>query len=151
LCLQETHANSQTKIDTLNVQFQPSREAFWTEHLGIMSFSLDYQITLIDTQHLYASTRYQICKVQHPHNFYAPFFILNLYAPVSPAPARREFFQQLTHIIDQLQQQSAINMEKLIICGDFNYSHLRTSTIASSSAEDWRLLLSHHFYNSMQI
>jgi hypothetical protein len=39
-------------------------------------------------------------------------------------------------MIEQLQQQSIIKLEKLIICGDFNYSHLRPNLLSSSTAEN---------------
>lgn len=95
LCLQESHADSDTKITSLNMQFQ-SVQAHWTKHLGIMSFSADFQVNLIETQHLYNSNRYQLCQVSHPHNFYDKFYILNLYAPASSTRERREFFHQLS-------------------------------------------------------
>ena len=85
LSLQETHASTPEIIESLNMRLQPC-QSFWTEHVGIASFSLDYRITIIDTSTHFNSPRFQLCKISHPHNFYVPFYVLNIYAPVSPHP-----------------------------------------------------------------
>ncbi|KAI8364549.1 hypothetical protein BD560DRAFT_164118 [Blakeslea trispora] len=145
--LQETHASTPEIIDSLNMRLQPC-QSFWTEHVGIVSFSLDYRISLIDTSAHFNLPRFQLCKISHPHNFYAPFYVLNIYAPVSPHPVRREFYHNLALLLHTLRPQ--IPFENLIISGDFNYSYLRTSTLGIATALSWRTLLEQNFFNCMQ-
>ena len=52
LCLQESHADNEQKIRSLNILFQ-SKQSHWTPHLGILSFNPDFQLTLLDTQSIY--------------------------------------------------------------------------------------------------
>lgn len=145
LCLQETHANNSEKIDTLNLQFQ-CNQSIWTEHVGILSFSQEHQITLLDTQSIYESSRYQLCVITHTQQFYEPFYVLNIYAPASSAKQRRELFQKLVDMLEHLEQQSIIKYDRLIICGDFNYSNSRPQR---STSAQWRIFLENHFYNTM--
>ena len=149
LCLQESHADDDKKIKSLNILFQP-KQSYWTTHLGFLSFNTDFQLTLLDTQAIYASDRYQLCQVKHPQNFYEPFHILNLYAPAGSGSARKEFFSSLALLLDELQDKQTINLDSLIICGDLNYSLQRPRQYRSSTNENWRILLDTNFFNSME-
>ncbi|KAG1506010.1 hypothetical protein G6F47_010929 [Rhizopus delemar] len=72
MSLQETHASPSSRT-SLDMQFQ-AQQSFWTYHCGIVSFSSEFALTLIDGSPLYASDHYLLCKVEHPHQFYEPFF-----------------------------------------------------------------------------
>lgn len=149
LCLQETHTSTITKIEDMTKKFMKEQN-FWTSHVGIVSFSPEYMLTIIDTTEIYDSDRYQLCKVQHPHHFYEPFYILNLYAPAHLATERCQFYKQLVQLIETLVDQNTIALDKLIILGDFNYSHLRPSQLSRSTDDDWQFLLDANFFNSMR-
>lgn len=56
LCLQETHASTPSIIDSLNILLQPT-QSNWTKHVGIVSFSSDYDISIIDTSSSFSSDR----------------------------------------------------------------------------------------------
>lgn len=146
ICLQETHAGSTESIQSLNIHFQPN-QAYWTKHVGIISFSQSYQISMVDTSEYYTSDRFQLCKVEHPLNYFNPFYILNLYAPASSAAERREFFEQLQSLLYNMYSQ--IDFDRLIIAGDFNYSHLRPHLLSGHTSFNWRQLLDMFFSNSM--
>ena len=138
LCLQESHADNEQKIRSLNILFQ-SKQSHWTPHPLTQTFNS-----------LYSSDRYQLCQVKHPQNFYEPFHILNLYAPASSASARKNLSSRLASMLDTLQDDQTISMDSLIICGDFNYSLLRPRQYKSSTTDNWRILLETQFYNSME-
>ena len=121
ICFQETHAKTPELIDSLNIHFQP-QASIWNKHLGIASFSSSFQLSLIDTSSFYVSDRFQLCKVEHPQQFYTPFYILNIYATANSNPERREFFDQLTSMLYAMNEQ--FSLDRMIIAGDFNYSIL---------------------------
>ena len=120
LCFQETRAKTQEMINGLNIRLQPI-QSFWTPRVGIVSFSLDFHITIIDTSNHFSTDRIQLCKITHPNNFYDPFYVLNIYAPVAPAPRQRDFYAKLYQLLHEFRGQ--ISFDHLIISGDFNYSH----------------------------
>ncbi|KAI8364596.1 Endonuclease/exonuclease/phosphatase, partial [Blakeslea trispora] len=146
LCFQETHASTPATIDNLNIRLQPTH-SFWTPHVGIVSFSLDFYIDIVDTSAYFISPRFQLCKISHPLKFYDPFYILNIYAPVSPSSERREFYSKLAEMLQHLR--TTIPFDNLVILGDFNYSHLRPSTLDRETSLEWRTLLDTNFFNCM--
>lgn len=148
LSLQETHATS-SSITTLNMQFQ-ARQTIWTHHCGIVSFSTDYILTQISTDQYFSSERFILSKVHHPHQFYTPFYILNIYAPASSNAARRSFFQSLYDML--LQITDIISLDRLIISGDFNYDNERDIESGKGlykTAQDWVFYMQHFFDNCM--
>ncbi|OBZ84623.1 hypothetical protein A0J61_07317 [Choanephora cucurbitarum] len=147
LSLQEAHASTLVIIDSLKMCLQPCL-FFQTEHVGIISFSLDYQISIIDTFTYFNSPRFQLFKISHPHNFYTPFYILNAYAPANSRPVRREFYHNLTLLLHTLRSQ--ISFENLIISGNFNYSYLRVSILGAVIVLSWKTLFEQNFLNCTQ-
>ncbi|KAI9361881.1 hypothetical protein BD770DRAFT_308904, partial [Pilaira anomala] len=121
LSIQETHATPST-ISTLDTQFQ-AQQTFWTYYCGIISFSPDYILTPINTNNYYSSDRFILCKVHHPHQFYEPFYIMNIYAPADSNVNRRSFFEALSDLLYNLRD--TITWDNLIISGDFNYDMAR--------------------------
>lgn len=148
LCLQETHASTPSIIDSFNILFQPTQSS-WTKHVGIISFSAEYDINIIDTSLSFASDRFQLCRVEHPQQLYEPFFILNIYAPANSATERHQFFQHLTIMLQEYR--TTISFDRLIISGDFNYSILKPSLLNTSTSPLWIALLEANFHNAMKI
>ena len=149
ISLQETHAKP-PNITPIELQLQ-AQQYLWTYYCGIASFSSDYILTKIATNHIYDSERYILCKVHHPHNFFEPFFILNLYAPASSANRpRQEFFQSIYTMLSTLSD--TLDIERLIISGDFNYDYERdidkAPRIVKTSLE-WIGYLDQHFHNCL--
>lgn len=62
-----------TWTNSLNLHFQ-LKIALQTPHVSILSFSTNFQISIIATSNLFISTRFQLCKVKHPQQFYGTFF-----------------------------------------------------------------------------
>jgi exonuclease III len=148
ICFQETQAKTPEIIHSLNIHFQ-HHAAIWTKHVGIVSFSSNYQITAINTSQFFEDDRFQLCRIEHPQNFYENFYILNIYATASSNPNRREFFSKLAAMLYELQ--FTIDFNRLIISGDFNYSLLRNGTLTTTTSTNWLLLLDQYFYNTMQM
>ncbi|CAO0792481.1 unnamed protein product [Mucor circinelloides] len=149
ILLQETHVSANT-ITSIELQLQ-AQQYLWTYYCGIASFSPEYILTKIATNHLYDSERYILCKVHHPHNFYEPFYILNLYAPASSNnKPTREFFHSIYALLSAISD--TVDLDRLIISGDFNYDYERdinnTHRILKTSL-DWLGYLDQHFYNCM--
>ena len=148
LSLQETHATPST-IPSMDTQFQ-AQQTFWTYYCGIVSFSTNYILTQIHTDHIFTSDRFLLCKVHHPHNFYETFYILNVYAPADSNGARRSFFGSMVTLLYELND--IITWNNLIISGDFNYDLARDidskrGLFKTSTA--WTSLLENFFFNSM--
>ncbi|KAG1368970.1 hypothetical protein G6F61_012730 [Rhizopus arrhizus] len=148
LSLQETHATPST-IPSMDTQFQ-AQQTFWTYYCGIVSFSTNYILTQIHTDHIFTSDRFLLCKVHHPHNFYEPFYILNVYAPADSNGARRSFFESMVTLLYELND--IITWNNLIISGDFNYDLARDidskrGLFKTSTA--WTSPLENFFFNSM--
>ncbi|KAI9358469.1 hypothetical protein BD770DRAFT_294451, partial [Pilaira anomala] len=145
---QETQAKTPEIVNSLNIHFQP-QYSIWTKHVGIVSLSSDYQITTINTSHLFVEDRFQLCRIDHPQKFYESFYILNIYAPANIHQHRRDFFTQLTNMLYAIQD--TIDFTRLIISGDFNYSLLRPRTLSTTTSSIWLTLLEQYFYNAMQM
>ncbi|KAG1323200.1 hypothetical protein G6F63_013089 [Rhizopus arrhizus] len=148
LCFQETHASTPELIQSLDIYFQ-AKESHWTPHVGILSFNSNFYITTIDTSATFISTRFQLCKVEHPQHFYDPFYILNIYASAHSNKERREFFDKLTVMLYAMQEH--IPFDRLIIAGDFNYSNFRVDRISYATSSNWRILLDSCFQNCMEM
>jgi hypothetical protein len=127
-----------------------AQQTLWTKHCGIISFSNDFVLTQIPTEQYYASDRYILCQVHHPHAFYTPFYILNIYAPANPKSERRTFFHSMYQLIRQLSD--TIPLDQLIISGDFNYDNGRDIESGNGlykTSQEWVLFLQRSFYNCM--
>lgn len=149
ISLQETHASSSPIITTLDMQFK-SKQSFWTPHCGIISFSPEYVLSHISTDEIFSSDRFLLCRVEHPHQFYTPFYILNLYAPASSNAERRSFFESLLELIYQLHD--SIDIHRLIISGDFNYDYGRdiaNGNHVNKTSMNWVEYLKTFFFNCM--
>ncbi|CEP07325.1 hypothetical protein [Parasitella parasitica] len=151
ISFQETHATD-TTITAIELQLQ-AKQYLWTYYCGIVSYSTDYILTKIATSHLYDSYRYILCKVHHPHNFYEPFYILNIYAPAtSNHRPRQEFFESIYNMFSTLSE--TIDLERLLISGDFNYDYVRDINNASRIAKtslNWLGYLEQHFHNCLTL
>lgn len=148
MCFEESHASTPELIHSLDIHFQP-KISHWNPHVGILSFSNNFQVTLIDTSSTFVSSRFELCKVEHPQNSYVPFYILSLYASAHSNKERREFFDQLAHLLHSMYKQ--IPFDRLIIGRDSNYSHLRPGTLTSAISSQWHGLLEEFFHNSMLV
>lgn len=141
---QETHASPLT-IPSLEMQLQ-AHQIFWTSHCCIASFSSEYILTQISTDAIFSSDRFILCKVHHPHEFYAPFFALNVYAPADSNSERRIFFDSLYDMILQLSDNT-ISLDRLLISGDFNYDYSRdiiTNKGLFKTSKQWVTFLQHY-------
>ncbi|KAI8061284.1 hypothetical protein BDF21DRAFT_323628, partial [Thamnidium elegans] len=150
LSLQETNTSDST-IPSINIQLQPLHN-FWTKYCGIIPFSSNHSLTLVDTDTLYTSDRFLICKVSRPHSFYEPYFILNLYAPASSNVERRTFFGFLYSMFSRLHATETIALHRLIISDNFNYDYDRDiirSNRSFKTSVDWVTHLLESFYNCM--
>lgn len=117
--------------------------------MGIVSFSINFKITIVDTIHLFIDDRFQLYSVEHPQQFYSKFYILNIYAPANAAKDRKIFFNQITTMLDALQE--TIDFNRLIIAGDFNYSLKRQQALNSSTSTSWLQPFDLHFHNTMHM
>ncbi|KAI9476606.1 MAG: hypothetical protein EXX96DRAFT_460742, partial [Benjaminiella poitrasii] len=147
---QETHASPST-IPSLDMQLQ-AQQTFWTAHCGIASFSSDYILTKIPTDTIFPSDRLILCKVHHPHDFYIPFYILNLYAPADSNVARREFFDSIYHMLLHLSD-TTLSLDRSLISGDFNYDLCRDIDSGKGlfkTSPNWITFLQQFFHNTMQ-
>ncbi|KAK4521701.1 uncharacterized protein ATC70_004235 [Mucor velutinosus] len=149
ISLQETHATD-TTITSIELQLQ-AQQYLWTYYCGIVSYSSGYILTKIATSYLYESDRYILCKVHHPHSFYEPFYILNLYAPAtSDHCPRQEFFESIYNLLSTLSE--TIDLERLLLSGDFNYDYVRDITNATrivKTSLNWLGYLEQHFHNCL--
>lgn len=148
---QETHAHPRY-VDSLNTLFQ-CHQTIWTPHCGLVSYSQDYVLTHITPEWLQPvspdfTDRILLSRVHHPHDFYAPFYILNIYAPAKTTANRRHFFDMITDLITT--GHHIIDLDRLIIMGDFNYSYLRSQLHVNTSRR-WIALLEDSFYNCMKL
>ncbi|GAA5802008.1 hypothetical protein HPULCUR_007468 [Helicostylum pulchrum] len=150
LSLQETNTSDST-IPSVNMQLQ-SLQNFWTKYCGIISFSSNHILTLLDTDNIYVSDRFLLCQISHLHGFYAPYFILNVYAPAISNVQRREFLDSICSMLYQLYASDAISLGRLIISGDFNYDYNRDiirNNYAFKTSTEWVSFLLNSFYNCM--
>lgn len=150
MALQETHAipSSQESLDSM---FQ-AQQTIWTPHCGIVSFSADYILTAVDTSAYFTSERFILCKVEHPHQFYEPFYILNVYAPASSNNERRVFFENVYNML--LDLTDSVPTGRLIISGDFNYDYHRDivpGTGRYKTHDMWVFYLDAYFYNCLHL
>ncbi|OBZ81511.1 hypothetical protein A0J61_10440 [Choanephora cucurbitarum] len=102
---------------------------------------------MIDTFSFVDSDRIQLIQAGHTQQQNETFYLLNLYALAGASTARRTFFRHLHNILDNMQ--NIIDLDRFIISGDFNYSHLRQSDVTTSTSQRWRSMLSQTFYNAM--
>ncbi|KAI8327120.1 hypothetical protein BD560DRAFT_343183 [Blakeslea trispora] len=72
---------------------------------------------------------------------------MNLYAPAGASTARRTFFRHLHDLLDNMR--NIIDLDYVIISGDFNYSHLRQNDLNTSTSQRWRSMLSQTLYNAI--
>ncbi|GAA5799979.1 hypothetical protein HPULCUR_005400 [Helicostylum pulchrum] len=110
----------------------------------------DFNIMQIDN--IYVSDRFLLCQISHPHGFYAPYFILNVYAPATSNVQRREFFDSICSMFYQLYASDTISLHRLIISGDFNYDYNRDiirNNYAFKTSTEWVSFLLNSFYDCM--
>ncbi|KAI8994903.1 hypothetical protein BDB01DRAFT_715387 [Pilobolus umbonatus] len=79
---------------------------------------------------------------------YNPFYILNVYAPSRCGRDRKTFFNSVLEILYSLHD--TIDIDRLIISGDFNYSYLRESTLLEQTSSQWISFLSQSYTNIME-
>ncbi|KAG1139313.1 hypothetical protein G6F37_009854 [Rhizopus arrhizus] len=85
--------------------------------------------------------------VTHPHNAFDPFYVLVIYAPATSGQHPSQFFDQL---FDFLHPPTLdINLDRLVITGDFNYSYHHPH-MSSQTSLQWVSFLDDQFYNALQ-
>ncbi|CAO3600825.1 unnamed protein product [Absidia cylindrospora] len=139
---QETHA-TESNIPTLNNLLQGTH-TIWSNHCGIVSFSPIFCLEQIPTP----CSRSILAKVTHPHHFYAPFYILTIYADAKSGRTRQAYFNTLLDLIVDYADRNIIDFDRLVITGDFNYD-LHRPHLSSQTSLAWVDLLDTHFYNTM--
>ncbi|KAI9260430.1 hypothetical protein EDC94DRAFT_694816 [Helicostylum pulchrum] len=128
LSLQETNTYDST-IPYINMQLH-SLQTFWTRYCD----------------------RFLLYQISHPHGFYEPYYILNLYAPADSNIRRRAFFDSLFCMLFQLHASDKIPLSRLIISWDLNYNYNRDiirNNYAFKTSTDWVSFLLDSFYNCM--
>ncbi|KAG1037102.1 hypothetical protein G6F43_012930 [Rhizopus delemar] len=139
---QETHA-SDNILSLINTQFQ-AQHSLWSRHCGIVSFSPSF---VFSTNLTPENERTMLTKATHPHNVFAPFYVLVIYAPATSGQHRSQFFDQLFDLLHSPTLD--INLDRLVITGDFNYSYQRPH-LSSQTSLQWVSFLDDHFYNALQ-
>ncbi|KAI9345974.1 hypothetical protein BD770DRAFT_328348 [Pilaira anomala] len=120
VCVQESHTSNDIIINTINTQFQ-STSTLWTAQCGIVSLNKDIILTPLDTNST-TDDRILFTQVTHSQHYFAPFFILNLYAPSNNGRVKTTFFQNLS---EHPFLTNPDIVSRLFILGDFNYSYSR--------------------------
>ncbi|EIE78298.1 hypothetical protein RO3G_03002 [Rhizopus delemar RA 99-880] len=142
MTFQETHV-SDNILSLINTQFQ-AQHSLWSRHCGIVSFSPSF---VFSTNLTPENDRTILTKVTHPHNAFAPFYVLVIYAPATSGQHRSQFFDQLFDLLHSPTLD--INLDRLVITGDFNYSYQRPH-LSSQTSLQWVSFLDDHFYNALQ-
>jgi exonuclease III len=141
LTFQESHGSDQN-ITRLNRQLN-THQALWTPHCGIVSYSTNYCLSpnLISN-----NDRVILTQITHFQGLYDPFFLLTVYAPAGAGHRRRAFFDNLYQLL--LSTTLSIDLDRLIITGDFNYSYDHLHLFTHTSA-DWVSFLHASFTNAL--
>ncbi|OBZ81852.1 Transposon TX1 uncharacterized protein [Choanephora cucurbitarum] len=143
LALQVTHVSS--KAHTLfTVQFQAS-QAIWTSHCGLVSSSPMFTLS---TDLLPELDRVILAKVCSPDNLYSPFYIAVIYAPANSDKDRRNFFSNLATRLQSTELR--LDLDRLLIMGDFNYSYQRAS-LAVHTSLNWISFLDNYCLNALSL
>ncbi|OBZ82149.1 hypothetical protein A0J61_09801, partial [Choanephora cucurbitarum] len=88
-----------------------------------------------------------LSEVSSPNQLFLPFYVVVIYAPANSARERREFFSTL---YTTLQSPTlALNFDRLLCMGDFNYSYLRPNLSTATSLE-WVSSLDTYCFNALQ-
>ncbi|KAG0868322.1 hypothetical protein G6F15_012199 [Rhizopus arrhizus] len=141
MTFQETHVSDNT-LSIIDTQFQ-ARYSLWTRHCGIVSFSPSF---IFSDNLVPENDRIILTKVKHPYNAFEPFWLLVLYAPATSGQQRQQFFDNVLELLHN--QDLDINLDRLFITGDFNYSYLRPH-LSSQTSLQWVSFLNDHFYNAL--
>ena len=141
MTFQETHVSDNT-LSIIDTQFQ-ARYSLWTRHCGIVSFSPSF---IFSDNLVPENDRIILTKVNHPYNAFEPFWLLVLYAPATSGQQRQQFFDNVLELLHN--QDLDINLDRLFITGDFNYSYLRPH-LSSQTSLQWVSFLNDHFYNAL--
>jgi hypothetical protein len=118
MTFQETYV-SDNILSLVNAQFQ-AQHSVWSRYCGIASFSPSF---VFSTDLTPENDRSILTKITHPHNAFAPFYVLVIYAPVSSGQHGSQFFDQLFDLLHP--PTLGTNLNHLVITGDFNYSYQR--------------------------
>lgn len=92
LCVQESHAIEEFQ-NQLNMRFQASH-TIWTQHCGKISFNPSIILHSLDID---LDQRLIVCQVAHANSLFAPFSLINVYAPAQFRP-RVQFFRTLLNM-----------------------------------------------------
>jgi hypothetical protein len=141
MTFQEIHVSDIT-LSIINTQFQ-ARYSMWTRHCDIVSFNPSF---IFSDNLVPENDRIILTKVKHPYNAFEPFWLLVLYAPATSGLQRQQFFD---HVLGLLYNQDLdVNLDRLFITGDSNYSYLRPH-LSSQTSLQWVSFLNDHFYNAL--
>ncbi|KAG0789707.1 hypothetical protein G6F16_008397 [Rhizopus arrhizus] len=87
-----------------------------------------------------------LTRVEHPHGAFLPFYVLVLYAPASSGKLRQKFFGGIYDILHQ--STIDVDLDRLFIMGDFNYSYQRRNLFSQTSMQ-WVSFLETLFSNAL--
>ena len=142
MAFQETHVSSSNQ-QFITTQFQ-AHQALWTHECGLVSFS---PMLHLSDDLLPDMDRVILSEVSSPNQLFLPFYVVVIYAPTNSARERREFFSTL---YTTLQSPTlALNFDRLLCMGDFNYSYLRPNLSTATSLE-WVSSLDTYCFNALQ-
>ncbi|KAG1048106.1 hypothetical protein G6F43_009480 [Rhizopus delemar] len=81
--------------------------SLWSRHCGIISFSPSF---VFSTDLTPENDRAILTKITHPHNAFAPFYVLVIYAPATSDQHRSQFFDQLFDPLHSLTLDINLNL-----------------------------------------
>ncbi|KAG1392516.1 hypothetical protein G6F58_012493 [Rhizopus delemar] len=87
-----------------------------------------------------------LTRVEHPHGAFLSFYVLVLYAPASSGKLRQKFFGGIYDILHQ--STIDVDLDRLFIMGDFNYSYQRRNFFSQTSMQ-WISFLETLFSNAL--
>ena len=142
MAFQETHVSSMNQ-HFITTQFQ-AHQALWTHECGLVSFS---SMLHLSDDLLPNLDRVILSKISSHHHLFLPFYVLVIYAPANSAIERRTFFSTLSETLQS--SHLALDFDRLLVMGDFNYSYLRPN-IGTATSLEWVSFLDMHCFNALQ-
>ncbi|KAG1046594.1 hypothetical protein G6F43_010926 [Rhizopus delemar] len=142
MTFQETHV-SDNILSLINAQLQ-AQHSLWSRHCGIVSLSPSF---VFSTDLTPENDRIILTNVTYPHNTFAPFYVLVVYAPATSGQRRSQLFDQLFDLLHSPTLD--INLDRLVITGDFNYSY-KCPHLSSQTSLQWVSFLDDNFYNALR-
>ncbi|KAG1165294.1 hypothetical protein G6F36_013427 [Rhizopus arrhizus] len=105
------HLNSSSSVKSNNTNKQSKLIKYlctlWSRHCGIISFSPSF---VFSTDLTPENDRAILTKITHPHNAFAPFYVLVIYTPVTSDQHRSQSFDQLFDPLHSLTLDINLNL-----------------------------------------